>query len=114
MERSASRGSSYRECEHLDHVNAFIAGKEKSRLAAAVALKVAKDDSLHCQIELRNDKRTIFTEGAHKHLCVKHPNDDGTEVGNALYNLGDKDFSRPLRALAREARARVDGEGSAA
>ncbi len=92
--------------EHLDHVNCFIAGKKKSQLAATIALHVARSPDLHCKIEMRNGKRTLFTDegSAHKALCEKHPNDDGEDIGNELYERGDREFSRPLRALSREAR----------
>ena len=91
--------------EHLDHVNCFIAGKEKSRLAAVVALRVARDPKLHSNIEQRGGgKRTLITEGAHKDLCARYPNDNGTAMGEALYERGDREFSLSLRALSLEAR----------
>uniref|UniRef100_A0A0G4G2F8 Uncharacterized protein n=1 Tax=Chromera velia CCMP2878 TaxID=1169474 RepID=A0A0G4G2F8_9ALVE len=70
--------------DHFDHFNCFIAGKEKSRLAAKVALEVACDEKLHDKIEKRHGKNpTIFTEGRHKELCRKL-GDDAEKIGDAL------------------------------
>lgn len=89
--------------DQYDHVNCFIAGAEKSRLAAKVALRVARDPGLHKKIESRPGRETptLFTQGKHSELCRLFPNDDGTEIGRKLYDKGDSEFTRALRASGR-------------
>lgn len=88
---------------NYDHVNCFIAGKEKSRLAAKVALRVARDPGLaHKHIERRRGEApTLFTQGKHRELCQRFSSGDGTEIGEELYNQGDRELTRTLRANAR-------------
>ena len=85
-----------------DHVNCFIAGKEKSRLAAKVALRVARDPDLANEYieRRRGEAPTLFTQGEHRDLCQRFSSGDGTAIGEELYSKGDREFTRTLRANA--------------
>jgi hypothetical protein len=53
--------------EKLDHLNCFLAGKEKARKAVAIALKVANDPALHKHIDKRGKPvLTTYIDGRHK------------------------------------------------
>ena len=73
---------------NFDHVNCFMAGKEKAKRAATIALTVANDKSLHKHIKMNvNGERTLFTEGLHRAVIQRTPNNPDA-IGEALYNEG--------------------------
>ena len=73
---------------NFDHVNCFMAGREKAKRAATIALTVANDKSLHKHIKMNvNGERTLFTEGLHRAVIQRTPNNPDA-IGEALYNEG--------------------------
>ena len=76
--------------EKLDHLNCFLAGKEKARKAVAIALKVANDPALHKHIDKRGKPvPTTYTDGRHK-----------GEPAETLFKQGG-DVIRDIRKAAR-------------
>jgi len=75
--------------DKLDSLNCYIAGKEKTKAAVAIALKVASDPNLHKHVERRNTSRVLYTEGVHRN-----------KTGEMLYKEGN-DLIRLLRNEVR-------------
>ena len=73
--------------DKYDHLNCYLAGKEKARLAVAIAEKTARDPALHKHIEIRDKKkgRTLYTEGPHKY-----------KSGEKLFGEGQTLFTRSV------------------
>ena len=87
----------------LDHVCCYLAGKDKARCAARIALAVANDSNLHIHIDTRtNETPTLFTEG-HKDTYIKHQNSPDN-IGEDLYNQGAATFGRFVRQDGRDRR----------
>ena len=78
--------------DKYDHLNCFLAGKEKARCAVAIAKETARNPALHKHIELRGkkEKRVLFTEGPHKY-----------KSGEDLFAAGQSLFSRSVLATGR-------------
>ena len=78
--------------DKYDHLNCFLAGKEKARRAVAIAKETARKPAKHKYIELRGkkEKRVLFTEGQHKY-----------KSGEELFAEGQSLFSRSILATGR-------------
>ena len=91
--------------DRLDHVNCYLAGLEKTRLAVRIALKVEGDENLHKHLTLRNkkEKRIFFREG-HADFCARATDPD--EIAAALFKAGANAF-RDIRLNERN-RTKLD------
>ena len=78
--------------DKYDHLNCYLAGKEKARLAVAIAEKTARNPALHKYVEIRDKKkgRTLYTEGPHK-----------GKSGEKLFADGQSLFTRSILATGR-------------
>merc|ERR1711907_729943 len=54
--------------DNYDHLNCYLAGKEKARRAVEIARKTAENPDLHKYIDKRGkDKPTLYSEGKHRY-----------------------------------------------
>ena len=91
--------------DRLDHVNCYLAGLEKTRLAVRIALKVEDDDNLHKHLTLRNKKeKRIFFRKGHADFCARATDPD--EIAAALFKAGADAF-RGIRLNERN-RTKLD------
>ena len=88
-------GSSFNRAngDRRDPLHCFIAGEERCRLAVAVSLRVAREPE--CAPRTAVPKR-LFTEGPFKSHCENYPGDDGTIIGELLYQKGKDLYARML------------------
>jgi hypothetical protein len=87
---------------HLDHVNCYLAGEEKAKRAARIALEVARNEDLWEHIDTRtNATRTLFTGGRHKDTYKRNPS-SSENIGKDLYNQGAATFGRFVRHYERD------------
>ena len=97
--------------ENFDHIQCYLAGKDRAIRAVEVALRVAEDETLQTKekkyIEWRGNKRpTIFTESE---LYRKHnfSGERGTlemrarRIGQKLYAKGEEEWDAFLKVCGR-------------